>query len=70
MIILSKKGKGYTGKTLTEDNLRGGVLVVYRGGVYVTGNRRHNLVELNNISGDLMHIADMKDIKLISCNSD
>jgi hypothetical protein len=39
-------GKDFDGKTLDENNVHGGVKVLYDGTIYETGNRYHRLVEL------------------------
>ena len=47
----------------TEGDLHGGVVVVYKGKLYVTGNRRHDLVELYQ-GGILKEIVKISRVRL------
>ena len=69
MIIISKKGRNYSGEKLTEHNLMGNVLVIYRGNIYVTRNRLGCSVSLCNADGGFFRNVEMKNVKLISCDS-
>ena len=44
--ILSEKGKDWKGNKLNEDTLPRNALVVWRNKLYVTGNRKNEMVEL------------------------
>ena len=39
-------GKNWKGKTLNEDNLYSGIIVVWRKKLFKTGNRKGDMVEL------------------------
>ena len=44
-----------------EDDLTGGIEVIYRRGKYITGNRRHDRVELLR-DGEIKFIAKIKSV--------
>ena len=67
MIQISKKGRDYYGNILTEYNLYGNALVAYKKKIYITGNRRNNIVELCDAKGKFICAVDMENIKLITC---
>lgn len=45
-----------------ENDLNSGVIVIWQGKAYTTGNRRHNLVELFK-DGKLSAIAEIKELR-------
>jgi len=48
---------------LTEDNLSAGVKVLWKNQEYITGNRRHNLVDLYR-HGDFMRTVNIQSVSL------
>jgi hypothetical protein len=50
---------------LTEDNLKAGVIVEYKGKTYETGNRRHTLVELYKNDKFVCTVA-MSQVKVVN----
>lgn len=60
----SAKGKDWHDQPLIEDNLKAGELVCWRGKVYRTGNRYHNLVELYR-GRKLICAAKISSIRLV-----
>ena len=48
---------------LTEDNLSAGVKVLWRNSEYVTGNRRHDLVDLYE-DGEFVRTVKMQSVSV------
>ena len=68
MIQISKKGRNFNGDKLSEQNINGNALVVWKKNIYLVGNRRNFLVELLNADGKFIRTVHTEDVKLIACN--
>ena len=49
---------------LTEDDLNGGVAVLWRGKKYITGNRRHQYVDLRREDGSFVRIVRICSVNI------
>jgi hypothetical protein len=63
-MTLSEKGLNFQGEKISEDNLMSGILVLWRKKQYITGNRRHYLVELYK-DNKFIRVVSTKHLQLI-----
>lgn len=61
---LSKKGKNFDGEDLDENNLKSNEIVMYKNRIYVTGNRKDDIVELYK-SGIFICCTTISNLRLI-----
>lgn len=65
-IKISDKGVDFKGNKLNENSVDGLQYVLYGGKMYRTGNRRHFVVEINDIdTNEFIKTVDARYIRLI-----
>lgn len=64
-LIISERGKDFKGNNLNENNVGGGQLVIWKGKLYITGNRRHFAVELYDFWKAFVMTVDARNIYLV-----
>jgi len=63
-IVLSKKGRNFEGRKLTENNINAGVTVFWDGSFFETGNRMYDLIELYK-DGEFIITINIRHVRLV-----